>query len=128
MKQSIEMMRKRHAYYTKLIVEHNIQTAREFCEKLGEMFEMFGVDIGYSDSAGFISITCEDYDYEDYTILDGESGGLATICNVVKWKPLFCHEEVDIFKVKEWEQPKLNPKLSCREEFKNRNQNLTKEE
>lgn len=45
MGQSIELMRKRHAYYTKLIAEHNIHTAREFCEKLGEMLEMFSVDV-----------------------------------------------------------------------------------
>lgn len=100
----IAMMRKRHAYFTKLIAEHDIHTAREFCNKLGEMFEMFAVHIYcLDDGNGFISLNFEDYDYEDYTILDGENGALATISNVVGWKdPTYlCSDEVNIFEEQE---------------------------
>lgn len=100
MEQSLEMMRKRHAYFTKLIEEHNIHTAREFCDKLGEMFTMLGVETDYSDDhTGYISISCEGYDYEDYTIIDGVDGALATISNTVMWNdPRYCcNDVVDIF-------------------------------
>ena len=111
MEQSVELMRKRHAYYTNLIAEYNIHTALEFCEKLGEMFAMFGVEINLNAEApdtATISITCEDYDYEDYTIHDGVDGGLATIDNIVAWKPHFCDEETDIFSIDEYQPPKLD--------------------
>ena len=101
MEQSLEMMRKRHAYFTRLIKEHNIHTAREFCDKLGETFAMLGVKTDYSDdNTGYIGICCEGYDYEDYTIIDGVDGALATISNTVMWNdPHYCcNDEVDIFK------------------------------
>ena len=93
-------MRKRHAYYTKLIAEHNIHTAQEFYEKLRETFEMFGVEVYVKieePDKATISITCEDYDYEDYTIHDGVDGGLATVDKIVEWKPVCSSEETDIF-------------------------------
>lgn len=93
-------MRRRHAYYTKLVAEYNIHTAREFCDKLGEMFAMFGVEVSLNeDGTCRISITCDDYDYEYYAVVDGKKGGLATISSTVEWKnPTYgCHEEVDIF-------------------------------
>lgn len=109
MEQSVELMRKRHAYYTKLIAEYNIHTAQEFCEKLGEMFKMFGVEV-YVDAeaknTAIISIICEDYDYEDYTVRDGMNGTLATVDSIVVWKPLFCDEETDIFSIDEYQPPK----------------------
>lgn len=100
MEQSVELMRKRHAYYTKLIAEHNIHRAHEFCDKLGEMFAMFGVEVSLNeDGISRININCEDYDYEYYTVVDGKNGGFATISSIVEWKhPSYgCHEEVDIF-------------------------------
>lgn len=100
MEQSIEMMRKRHAYFTRLIAEHDIHTAREFCDKLGEMFEMFGVSVSCcEDGTGTIEITFDDYDYEIYDILNGVDGALATISNIVGWKdPTYlCSDEVNIF-------------------------------
>ena len=101
MEQTIELMRKRHAYYTKLIAEHNIHTAREFYVELHELFAMFGVDVylNESETECTIGITCEDYDYEDYTVVDGKDGGLATIKVTVEWKhPTYmCNDEVDIF-------------------------------
>lgn len=42
MEQTIELMRKRHAYYTKLIEERNIHTACEFYNELHELFAMYG--------------------------------------------------------------------------------------
>ena len=100
MEQSIELMRRRHAYYTKLIANHNIHTAQEFCDIYSEIFEMFGVEL-YIDADAtntcIISITCEGYDYEDYTIQDGVDNGLATVSNIVEWKPVCCHEATDIF-------------------------------
>lgn len=101
MEQTIELMRRRHAYYTKLIAEHNIHTAREFYAELHELFAMFGVDVYLNEAKTecSIAITCEDYDYEDYTVTDGKDGGLATISPVVEWKhPTYMyHDEVDIF-------------------------------
>lgn len=101
MEQTIELMRKRHAYYTKLIEERNIHTAREFYAELHELFAMFGVDVylNEAETECTIAITCEDYDYEDYTVVDGKDGGLAAIKVTVEWKhPTYmCHDEVDIF-------------------------------
>lgn len=103
MEQSIPLMRKRHAYYTKLIAEHDIHTAREFYDKLGELFAMFGVELclGESKTECYIYITCEDYDYEAYTVVDGIDGALATISPVVEWKhPIYmCNDEVNIFEI-----------------------------
>lgn len=101
MEQTIELMRKRHAYYTKLIAEHNIHTASEFYAKLHELFAMFGVDIylNEAETECTIAITCEDYDYEDYTVVDGKDGGLAIVLPDVEWKhPTYmCNDEIDIF-------------------------------
>lgn len=101
MEQTIELMRKRHAYYTRLITEHKIHTAREFYAELRELFAMFGVDVylNEAETECTIAITCEDYDYEDYTVTDGKNGGLATISPIVSWKhPTYmCNDEVDIF-------------------------------
>lgn len=101
MEQSIELIRKRHAYYATLIAKHSIHTAREFYDKLHEQFAMFGVDLflDESESECQISITCEDYDYENYTVVDGTNGGLATIKATVGWKhPIYlCSDEVHIF-------------------------------
>lgn len=101
MEQTIELMRKRHAYYTKLIEQNDIHTAREFYAKLHELFAMFGVDLylDESESVCTIAMTCEDYDYEDYTVTDGNDGSLATISPIVEWKhPTYmCNDEIDIF-------------------------------
>ena len=87
MEQTIELMRKRHAYYTKLIEERNIHTAREFYAELHELFAIFGVDVylNETETECTIAITCEDYDYEDSP--------------VVEWKhPTYmCSDEIDIF-------------------------------
>lgn len=101
MEQTIELMRKRHAYYTKLIEVRNIHTAREFYAELHELFAMFGVDVylNEAETECTIAITCEDYDYEDYTVVDGKDGGLAAIKVTVEWKhPTYmCGDEIDIF-------------------------------
>ncbi len=125
MEQSLELMRKRHAYYSKLIADNDIHTAREFCEKLGDMFAMFGVEVDtFADApdTGTISITCVGYDYEDYTIHDGVDGGLATISNVVGWKPICSDEEIDIFSMEEWQPPTFKPwtREELKAYFKNR--------
>lgn len=110
MEQTIELMRKRHAYYTKLIAEHNIHTACEFYAQLHELFAMFGVDVylNESESECTIAITCEDYDYEDYTVASGKESGLATISSIVGWKhPTYmCGDEIDIFADKQREDYK----------------------
>lgn len=101
MEQTIELMRKRHAYYIKLIEQNDIHTALEFYAKLYELFAMFGVDVylNEAETECTIAITCEDYDYEDYTVVDGKDGGLAAISPVVGWKhPTYmCCDEIDIF-------------------------------
>lgn len=101
MEQTIELMRKRHVYYTKLIAEHDIHTAREFYAELHELFAMFGVDVylNEAETECTIAITCEDYDYEDYTVADGKDGDVAIISPVVEWKhPTYlCNDEIDIF-------------------------------
>lgn len=107
MEQTIELMRKRHAYFTKLIEERNIHTAREFYAELHELFAMFGVDV-YLNEAEMectIAITCEDYDYEDYTVVDGKDGGLAEIKVTVECKhPTYMYNTVvDVFADSPWE-------------------------
>lgn len=110
MEQTIELMRKRHAYYTKLIAEHDIHTAREFYTELHKLFAMFGVDVylNEAESECCINIICEDCDYEDYTVTDGKDGGLATVSSIVKWMhPTYLrNDEIDIFADKQREDYK----------------------
>ena len=105
MEQTLDMMRKRHEYFTQLISEHQIHTAREFCDILGKMFEIFGVEVSCGEGYGEIYIEFEGYDYENYKIIDGVDGKLATIDNIVMWNdPVYlCSDAVNIFKKKDSE-------------------------
>lgn len=78
-KETIEMMRRRHAHYTKLINDGKIKTAKEFYDRFKEHFEMYGIELKLSDDKTNCSIYLElgDYDYEQYWIEDGLNDRLA---------------------------------------------------
>lgn len=78
-KETIEMMRRRHAHYTKLINDGKIKTAKEFYDRFKEHFEMYGIELKLSDDKTNCSIYLElgDYDYEQFWIEDGLNDRLA---------------------------------------------------
>ena len=98
-KKALELMRRRHAYYTKLITEAGIKTALEFFDKYKEHFLMYGINLSISDDRSYCSIYLElgDYDYESYGVMDGKNGNLAEVSHNVSFKELFNNVEVNIF-------------------------------
>lgn len=100
MEQTIEWMRKRHAYYTSLIEEKGIATARQFYDELYDFFMLFGIELQYypeSDCCG-LCIELEDYDYEQYVIETDKEKGRAVISPVIEYKDVYCaHTDVNIF-------------------------------
>ena len=98
-KKTLELMRRRHAYYTKLITDAGIKTAQEFFDRYREHFEMYGISLSLSDDNSSCSIYLElgDYDYESYWVEDGKNGNLAEVSPDVWSKELFNNVEVNIF-------------------------------
>ncbi|MDE6340024.1 MAG: hypothetical protein K2K97_09600 [Muribaculaceae bacterium] len=98
-KKALELMRRRHAYYTKLITDAGIKTAREFFDKYREHFLMYGINLRISDDQSYCSIYLElgDYDYEQYWVRDGKDDKLAEVDPEVVFKELFTNVEVNIF-------------------------------
>ncbi len=84
-KETLELMRRRHAYYTKLITDAEIKTAEEFYERYSEQFLMYGIELKLSDNKKWCSIhlELEDYGYEDYGVEDGKDD---TQCCLLKVK------------------------------------------
>ena len=98
-KETIELMRRRHAYYTQLITDAGIKTAEEFYERYREQFLMYGIKLKLSDNKKWCSIhlELEDYDYEDYGVEDGKDDTLAEVNPEVSFKDMFNNAEVNIF-------------------------------
>ena len=98
-KETLELMHRRHAYYTKLITDAEIKTAEEFYERYSEQFLMYGIKLKLSDNNEWCSIYLElgDYDYEDYGVEDGKDDTLAEVSPETAFKDLFRNAEVDIF-------------------------------
>ena len=98
-KETLELMHRRHAYYTKLITDAEIKTAEEFYERYSEQFLMYGIKLKLSDNKKWCSIHLElgDYDYEDYGVEDGKDDTLAEVSPETAFKDLFRNAEVDIF-------------------------------
>ena len=98
-KKALELMRRRHAYYTKLINDAGIKTAKEFYDEYSELFLMYGVNLIVSDNKSYCSIYLElgDYDYECYGVIDGKNGNLAEVSPNVSFKELFNNVEINIF-------------------------------
>lgn len=98
-KEAIELMRRRHAYYTKLINDAKIKTAQEFYDNFEDHFEMYGIKLELSDDKSNCSIYLElgDYDYEQFRIEDGLNDSLAVVSPEVAFKDWFTNLEVNIF-------------------------------
>lgn len=98
-KETLELMRRRHAYYTKLITDAEIKTAVKFYERYREQFLMYGIKLELSDNKEWCSIYLElgDYDYESYSIRNGRDDGLAEVSPEVSFKDMFNNVEVNIF-------------------------------
>lgn len=102
-KEALELMRRRHAYYTKLIIDAKIKTAQDFYDRFKEQFLMYGIKLELSDNKKWCSIYLElgDYDYENYHVGDGKDDGLAEVDPEVSFKDTFTNVEVNIFTGKE---------------------------
>lgn len=99
MEQTIEMMRKRHAYFSSLIKEHDIKTAKQFYEEFYDRFLLFGIELLLDSDAKQcgICIELEYSDYEQYTVTEGD-GILAKVSPFVWWNDNYCaNSEVNIF-------------------------------
>lgn len=98
-RETIEMMRRRHAHYTKLINDAAIKTAREFYDRFKEHFEMYGIELKLSDDKTNCSIYLElgDYDYDQYWVEDGLNDGFAVVSPAVAFKDMFTNLEINIF-------------------------------
>lgn len=92
-------MRRRHAYYTKLINDAKIKTAQEFYDNFKDHFEMYGIELVLSDDKSSCSISLElgDYDYQQYWVEDGLNDSAAVVSPEVAFKDLFTNLEVNIF-------------------------------
>ena len=66
-KETLELMRRRHAYYTKLITDAEIKTAVKCYERYREQFLMDGIKLELSDNKEWCSIHLELWSYADYT-------------------------------------------------------------
>lgn len=102
-KKALELMRRRHSYYTKLINDAGIKTAKEFYDKYKDHFEMYGINLTMSNDNAWCTIYLElgDYDYEDYGVTYGKNGNLAEVSPNVSFKELFNNVEVNIFSEQE---------------------------
>lgn len=98
-KEALELMRRRHAYYTKLINDAEIKTAQDFYDRFKEQFIMYGIKLELSDNKKWCSIYLElgDYDYENYHVGDAKDDGLAEVSPEVSFKEMFNNVEVNIF-------------------------------
>lgn len=98
-KETLELMRRRHTYYTKLITDAEIKTAEEFYERYSEQFLMYGIELKLSDNKKWCSIhlELEDYGYEDYGVEDGKDDTLAEVSPEVSFKDMFNNVKVNIF-------------------------------
>lgn len=98
-KETLELMRRRHAYYTKLITDAGVKTAQDFYDRFKDQFLMYGIKLELSDNKKWCSIYLElgDYDYEDYGVRDGRNNGLAEVSPNVSFKDMFTNVEVNIF-------------------------------
>lgn len=98
-RETLEMMRRRHAYYTKLINDAKVRTAQEFYDNFKDHFEMYGIKLKLSDDKTNCSIYLEfeDYDYEQYWVEDDPNTELASVSPEVAFKDLFTNLEINIF-------------------------------
>ena len=98
-KEALELMRRRHAYYTKLIADAKVKTAQQFYDIFKEQFLMYGIELKLSEDKLWCTIYLElgDYDYEDYSVRDGKNDGLAEVTPNVSFKEMFSNVEVNIF-------------------------------
>lgn len=98
-KDALELMRRRHAYYTKLITDAGVKTAQDFYDRFKDQFLMYGIKLELSDNKKWCSIYLElgDYDYENYHVGDGKDDGLAEVDPEVSFKEMFNNVEVNIF-------------------------------
>lgn len=98
-KETLELMRRRHTYYTKLITDAEIKTAEEFYDRYKEHFLMYGIELKLSDNKEWCSIYLElgNYDYENYRLEDGKDDTLAEVSPEVSFKDMFNNVKVNIF-------------------------------
>lgn len=98
MEQTLEMMRKRHAYFSSLIEERGIKTARQFYDELHDWFMLFGIELSMcNDHACGLCIEFEYSDYEQYIIEDQENGEVM-VSPCVGWNDNYCcNSEIHIF-------------------------------
>lgn len=57
-KETLELMRRRHAYYTKLITDAGVKTAQDFYDRFKDQFLMYGIKLELSDNKSLFKNDC----------------------------------------------------------------------
>ncbi len=96
-KESLKLMRRRHTYYSKLISDAEVRTAKEFYDRYKDHFKMYGIELSLGETSCSIYLELGDYDYEQYWVMDGKNGKLAEVSPEVAYKEWFSNVEVNIF-------------------------------
>lgn len=83
MKQSLELMRKRHAYFSQLVAKYT--SIGDFIADNEEHFTLMGVELSGNEESAWINIDFELNNYELYTI-ERKSDGNLCISDEVLWQ------------------------------------------
>lgn len=101
MNQSIELMRRRHAYFSQLVAKY--ASIADFIADNEEHFTIMGVELSESEGKAFISMDFDLNNYELYTI-ERKSDGTLCVSDEVLWQNDFycCNSTINIFTGEEY--------------------------
>lgn len=101
MKQSLELMRKRHAYFSQLVAKYT--SIADFIADNIEHFTIMGVDLSGNEKSASINIDFDLDNYELYTVKRKRDGSLY-ISDEVLWQNDYycCNSTINIFTGKEY--------------------------
>lgn len=103
----IEMMRKRHAFFSKMVEGYT--DLHMFFKDNDERFAIMGMELSEFDTHLQIYIQLDFTEYECYYI-DKENRGKLVVRNTVSWDDCCAREEIDIF---QWQRNKFENFQSC---------------
>lgn len=103
----IEMMRKRHAFFSKMVEGYT--DLHMFFKDNDERFAIMGMELSEFDTHLQIYIQLDFTEYECYYI-DKDNRGKLVVRNTVSWDDCCAREEIDIF---QWQRNKFENFQSC---------------
>lgn len=95
MNQSIELMRRRHAYFSQLVAKYT--SIADFIADNEEHFTIMGVNLSGNEESAWINIDFDLNNYELYTI-ERKSDGTLCVSDEVLWQNDYaCNSTINIF-------------------------------